>query len=172
MLNTNEYLLRVDVPGTSIEKLLAVAPFSPDVTVSTNLGGWVNQRQIYNRKAKTDVFHDEKVMSAQKWTMSPSGQHFELGIAENNLFLTLGAAGLSNSMFGSRLIPIGTIYDTFISRGLDALNYALYQDARFLLVATPSGISLGPEGGAHQSIITPLIGIGQPNLLMLSLIHI
>ena len=143
-----------------------IVTFSPDVTVSTNLGGWVNQRQIYNRKAKTDVFHDEKVMSAQKWTMSPSGQHFELGIAENNLFLTLGAAGLSNSMFGSRLIPIGTIYDTFISRGLDALNYALYQDARFLLVATPSGISLGPEGGAHQSIITPLIGIGQPNLLM------
>ena len=105
-------------------------------------------------------------MSAQKWHVSPEGQHFELGIAENNLFLTLGAAGLSNSMFGSRLIPIGTIYDTFISRGLDALNYALYQDARFLLVATPSGISLGPEGGAHQSIITPLIGIGQPNLLM------
>ncbi len=82
------------------------------------------------------------------------------------MFLALAAAGLSNSIYGSRLLPIGTIYDTFISRGLDALNYALYQDARFLLVATPSGISLGPEGGAHQSIITPLIGIGQPNLLM------
>jgi pyruvate dehydrogenase E1 component len=78
----------------------------------------------------------------------------------------LGAAGLSDKMFGSTLIPIGTIYDTFISRGLDALNYAVYQDARFILVATPSGISLGPEGGAHQSIITPLIGMGQPNLLM------
>jgi len=143
-----------------------IVTFSPDVTVSTNLGGWVNQRQIYNREPKTDVFHDEKVVSAQKWSMSPKGQHFELGIAENNLFLALAASGLSGSIFGSRLIPIGTIYDTFISRGLDALNYALYQDARFLLVATPSGISLGPEGGAHQSIITPLIGIGQPNLLM------
>tara|TARA_B100000686_G_scaffold353374_1_gene458730 strand:- start:1340 stop:3682 length:2343 start_codon:yes stop_codon:yes gene_type:complete len=143
-----------------------IVTFSPDVTVSTNLGGWVNQRQIYNRESKTDIFHDENVLSAQKWSMSPGGQHFELGIAENNLFLTLAAAGLSSSIFGSRLIPIGTIYDTFISRGLDALNYALYQDARFLLVATPSGISLGPEGGAHQSIITPLIGIGQPNLLM------
>ena len=143
-----------------------IVTFSPDVTVSTNLGGWVNQRQIYNREPKTDVFHDEKVVSAQKWSMSPKGQHFELGIAENNLFLALAASGLSDSIFGSRLIPIGTIYDTFISRGLDALNYALYQDARFLLVATPSGISLGPEGGAHQSIITPLIGIGQPNLLM------
>ncbi|MDB9762480.1 transketolase [Alphaproteobacteria bacterium] len=143
-----------------------IVTFSPDVTVSTSLGGWVNQKQIYNREHKEDVFHNEKVVSAQKWLASPKGQHFELGIAENNLFLALGAAGLSDKMFGSRLIPIGTIYDTFISRGLDALNYAVYQDARFLLVATPSGISLGPEGGAHQSIITPLIGIGQPNLLM------
>jgi len=143
-----------------------IVTFSPDVTVSTSLGGWVNQKQIYNRVKRTDIFHDEKVVSAQKWHVSPEGQHFELGIAENNLFLALGAAGLSNKIFGSSLIPIGTIYDTFISRGLDALNYAVYQDARFLLVATPSGISLGPEGGAHQSIITPLIGIGQPNLLM------
>ena len=143
-----------------------IVTFSPDVTVSTSLGGWVNQRQIYNRESKADVFHNEKVVSAQKWHVSPQGQHFELGIAENNLFLALAAAGLSTKMFGSSLIPIGTIYDTFISRGLDALNYAVYQDARFLLVATPSGISLGPEGGAHQSIITPLIGLGQPNLLM------
>ena len=143
-----------------------IVTFSPDVTVSTSLGGWVNQKHIYNREHKEDTFQNEKVISAQKWLVSPKGQHFELGIAENNLFLALGAAGLSDQMFGSTLIPIGTIYDTFISRGLDALNYAVYQDARFLLVATPSGISLGPEGGAHQSIITPLIGMGQPNLLM------
>ena len=89
-----------------------------------------------------------------------------MSMTSSYLFLALAAAGLSTKMFGSSLIPIGTIYDTFISRGLDALNYAVYQDARFLLVATPSGISLGPEGGAHQSIITPLIGLGQPNLLM------
>ncbi len=166
--NTQEVFGRLinELGKTQSELSNRIVTFSPDVTVSTNLGGWVNQKQIYNRKPKEDVFHDEKVVSAQKWKMSPKGQHFELGIAENNLFLNLAAAGLSNSMFGARLIPIGTIYDTFISRGLDALNYALYQDSRFLLVATPSGISLGPEGGAHQSIITPLIGIGQPNLLM------
>ena len=143
-----------------------IVTMSPDVTVSTNLGSWVNQRKIYNRNEKKDLFKDKNVISAQKWSVSPKGQHFELGIAENNLFLHLAAAGLSHSIFGTRLIPIGTIYDTFISRGLDALNYAVYQDARFLLIATPSGISLGPEGGAHQSIVTPLIGIGQPNLAM------
>jgi pyruvate dehydrogenase E1 component len=93
-----------------------------------------------------------------------AGQHIELGIAEHNLFLNLGALGLSAPLFGERLLPIGTVYDPFISRGLDALNYACYQDARFMLVATPSGLTLGPEGGAHQSIVTPLIGIGQPGL--------
>jgi pyruvate dehydrogenase E1 component len=137
---------------------------SPDVTVSTNLGPWVNQRGLFDRRQRADVFRDEEVVSAQKWAMSPAGQHLELGIAENNLFLLLASLGLAGPLFGKRLLPIGTLYDPFISRGLDALNYACYQDARFLLVATPSGVSLAPEGGAHQSVLTPLIGIGQPGL--------
>ena len=82
-----------------------------------------------------------------------------------NMFIMLGAAGLSHEFFGERLFPIGTVYDPFISRGLDALNYACYQNARFMLVATPSGITLAPEGGAHQSIGTPMIGISQPGIL-------
>ncbi len=137
---------------------------SPDVTVSTNLGPWVNRRGLFAREAIADTFRDERVPSAQKWRFDPSGQHIELGIAEMNLFLLLGAAGLSHSLFGERLLPIGTLYDPFISRGLDALNYACYQDARFLLVATPSGVTLAPEGGAHQSIASPLIGLSQDGL--------
>ena len=137
---------------------------SPDVSVSTNLGGWINQRGLFERFERGDEFRDRKVPSAQKWIRSPQGQHIELGIAENNLFLNLAALGLSESLFGARLLPIGTLYDPFISRGLDALNYACYQDARFMLVATPSGVTLGPEGGAHQSISTPMIGMGQPGL--------
>lgn len=96
--------------------------------------------------------------------MGPKGQHIELGIAENNLFLLLAALGLSGDLFGRRVMPVGTLYDPFINRGLDALNYACYQDARFLLVATPSGLTLAPEGGAHQSIHTPLIGMAQDKL--------
>ncbi len=91
----------------------------------------------------------------------------ELGIAEMNLFLLLAALGLSQSLFGARLLPVGTLYDPFIARGLDALNYACYQDARFILVATPSGMALAPEGGAHQSIGTPLIGMAQAGLHIL-----
>ena len=137
---------------------------SPDVTVSTNLGGFVNQRGLFRRQELKDVFHAARIPSAQKWSGHGAGQHIELGIAENNLFLMLAALGLSAPVFGTRLLPIGTVYDPFIARGLDALNYGCYQDARFLLVATPAGLTLGPEGGAHQSINTPLIGIGQPGL--------
>jgi pyruvate dehydrogenase E1 component len=137
---------------------------SPDVTVSTNLGAFVNQRGLFRRQELKDVFAGHKIPSPQKWAGHEAGQHIELGIAEHNLFLMLAALGLSAPLFGERLLPIGTVYDPFIARGLDALNYACYQDARFLLVATPSGLTLGPEGGAHQSINTPLIGMGQPGL--------
>ena len=137
---------------------------SPDVTVSTNLGGWVNRRGVFSQLPQADVFHADRPLSAQDWSMGPSGQHLELGIAENNLFVLLAALGLTAPLFGVRLLPVGTLYDPFISRGLDALNYACYQDARFVLVGTPSGVSLAPEGGAHQSVLTPLIGLGQPGL--------
>ena len=138
---------------------------SPDVSVSTNLGAWINRRGLFGHSEAEDVFRELKVVSAQLWRKTPRGQHIELGIAENNLFIQLAALGLSHELFGARLLPIGTLYDPFIARGLDALNYACYQDARFMVVATPSGVTLAPEGGAHQSIHTPLIGIGQPGLL-------
>jgi len=124
----------------------------------------VNQRGLFRRQELADVFAAARIPSAQKWAARPAGQHIELGIAENNLFLMLAALGLAGDLFGERLFPIGTVYDPFIARGLDALNYACYQDARFMLVATPSGVTLGPEGGAHQSINPPLIALGQPGL--------
>ena len=137
---------------------------SPDVTVSTNLGGWVNRRGLFAKEAVADIFKRERIPSTFSWEFSPSGQHIELGIAEMNLFILLSALGLSHSLHGERLIPVGTLYDPFIARGLDALNYACYQDARFILVATPSGITLAGEGGAHQSIAQPLIGLSQDGL--------
>ena len=137
---------------------------APDVTVSTNLGAWVNQRGLFAREEMKDLFKSERIPSTFKWDFGPTGQHMELGIAEMNLFILLSALGLSHSLFGERLLPIGTLYDPFISRGLDALNYACYQDARFMVVGTPSGATLAPEGGAHQSIGTPLIGLAQDGL--------
>jgi pyruvate dehydrogenase E1 component len=142
----------------------AIVTCSPDVTVSTNLGPFVNRRGLFARESMVDTFREERIASTQKWDFGPKGQHIELGIAEMNLFILLSALGLSHSLFGKRLLPVGTLYDPFIQRGLDALNYACYQDARFLLVATPSGVTLAPEGGAHQSISSPLIGMAQDGL--------
>ncbi|MEM7214333.1 MAG: transketolase [Pseudomonadota bacterium] len=137
---------------------------SPDVTGTTSLGPWVNRRKLYARDELPDVFIEHRIPSTAKWIFAPEGQHIELGIAEMNLFLLLAAAGLSHSVWGKRLMPIGTVYDPFVCRGLDALNYACYQDARFMIVGTPSGVTLAPEGGAHQSIGTPLIGMSQDGL--------
>src|SRR5207248_8718077 len=137
---------------------------SPDVTVSTNLGAWVNRRGLFAKAENHDLFRQEKIPSTFNWDFSPKGQHLELGIAEMNLFILMSALGLSHQINGERLLPVGTLYDPFIERGLDALNYACYQDARFMVVATPSGITLAPEGGAHQSIATPLIGMAQDGL--------
>ncbi len=137
---------------------------APDVTQTTNLGAFVNQRGLFRRQELADVFLKAKIPSAQKWNQHAAGQHIELGIAENNFFLMLAALGLAAPHFGTRLIPVGTVYDPFIARGLDALNYGCYQDARFLLIGTPAGLTLAGEGGAHQSINTPLIGMGQPGL--------
>ncbi|MFV0476156.1 MAG: transketolase [Pikeienuella sp.] len=137
---------------------------SPDVTGTTSLGPWVNRRKLFARAEMADAFIDHRIPSTAKWEVTPAGQHRELGIAEMNLFLLLGAAGLSHSLFGRRVIPIGTLYDPFVSRGLDAQNYACYQGARFIVVGTPSGVTLAPEGGAHQSIASPLIGMSQDGL--------
>src|SRR5208282_6896859 len=125
---------------------------------------WVNRRRLFAREALADTFKSERIPSTFSWEFSPKGQHIELGIAEMNLFILLSALGLSHAITGERLIPIGALYDPFIARGLDALNYACYQDARFIVVGTPSGITLAGEGGAHQSIAEPLIGMAQDGL--------
>jgi len=122
---------------------------APDVTQTTNLGAFVNQRGLFRRQELADVFQKARIPSAQKWAATNAGQHIELGIAEHNFFLLLTSLGLAALHFGTRLLPVGTVYDPFIARGLDALNDGCYQDARFLLVGTPPGITLAVEGGAH-----------------------
>ncbi|MCW5854018.1 MAG: pyruvate dehydrogenase [Anaerolineae bacterium] len=135
---------------------------SPDVSVSTNLGGWINKVGVF-APAETPDYHPDS-HGLVRWKPSPVGQHIELGISEMNLFMLLGMAGLADEMSGQALIPIGTVYDPFVLRGLDALVYALYSGSKFIFAGTPSGITLSPEGGAHQSSVTPSLGIELPRL--------
>ena len=149
-----------------LSRLTAVAPrlvtVSPDVSISTNLGGFINKVGVWGPE-EAPVF-DLMEDSPLRWRVGPKGQHIEMGIAEMNLVLLLGQLGLSWDFQGERLFPIGTVYDPFVQRALEGIVYSTYSGSRFILAGTPSGISLSREGGAHQSLSTPGIGIETPGL--------
>ncbi|MEB3214627.1 MAG: hypothetical protein VKL39_24975, partial [Leptolyngbyaceae bacterium] len=134
---------------------------APDVSISTNLGGWINKTGVYSHVERDDHGGADRLL---RWAPGPTGQHIELGISEMNLFMLLGQLGLSHDHHGEQLFPVGTVYDPFVLRGLDALIYGLYNGARFIVTGTPSGVTLAPEGGAHQSTITASVGAELPAL--------
>jgi pyruvate dehydrogenase E1 component len=135
---------------------------SPDVSVSTALGSWINRVGQFSLAGAAD--YEAGRPRVVDWKASPRGRHVELGISEMNLFTLLGQLGLSHEINGQLLFPIGTVYDPFVCRGLDALIYGLYCGARFIFAGTPSGVSLSPEGGAHQSSVTAPLGLELPLL--------
>jgi pyruvate dehydrogenase E1 component len=144
-----------------------IAPYlvttAPDVATSTNLAGFINRMGVFS-PAEQRAWSPDPLL---KWTEGPTGQHIELGISEMNLFLLLGQLGLSGDLHGRPLLPVGTVYDPFVCRGLDAFIYGVYSGSRFVVAGTPSGVSLAPEGGAHQSSITASIGLELPNVTYL-----
>lgn len=151
----------VDVKRAAPDAAARLVTCSPDVASSTNLGGWINKTGVWSVEDRRDWFDDdaERVL---KWSEVTSGQHVELGIAEVNLVGLLGELGATWSRWGERLIPIATLYDPFVSRALEPWSYGIYSGGQSILVGTPSGVTLAPEGGAHQSITTPSIGLEQP----------
>ena len=136
----------------------------PDVASSTNLGGWVNKAGVWSSTAKRDWFADD-AETILHWDERPTGQHIELGIAEVNLVSLLGELGATWSRWGEPLLPIGTLYDPFVTRALEPWSFGVYGGGQSILIGTPSGVTLAAEGGAHQSIITPSIGIEQPGVV-------
>jgi len=138
-----------------------VVTVSPDVGTSTNLGGWINKAGIWSLGERLDWFADD-TDTLVRWRQSGHGRHIELGIAEVNLVGLLGELGATWSRSGQPLLPVGTIYDPFVARALEPWSFGIYAGGQSILVGTPSGVTLGPEGGAHQSVITPSIGIEQP----------
>ncbi len=147
----------------SPELVRRIVTVSPDVASSTNLGGWINKHKVW-QLGELEELPEDQTAGILQWTPSPQGQHIELGISENNLFLMLGQLGLSQELFGELLLPIGTLYDPFVRRGLDALFYSIYSGAKFIVVGTPSGITLASEGGIHQSLLTASISTELPEL--------
>jgi len=138
-----------------------VVTVTPDVTSSTNLGGWVNKVGAWSSGERTDWFADDSE-TILHWRESPGGQHIELGIADVNLVGLISELGATWSRWGQPLLPIGVLYDPFVERALEPWSYGIYAGGQSILVGTPSGVALAPEGGAHQSIKTPSIGLEQP----------
>ncbi|MPZ00342.1 MAG: pyruvate dehydrogenase [Actinophytocola sp.] len=138
-----------------------VVTVSPDVSSTTNLGGWVNKVGVWSTRERDDWFADD-AETILHWREKPTGQHIELGIAEVNLVGLLSELGATWSRWGQPLLPIGVLYDPFVERALEPWSYGIYAGGQAILVGTPSGVTLAPEGGAHQSIKTPSIGLEQP----------
>jgi pyruvate dehydrogenase E1 component len=151
----------VDLVHDAPEVAERVVTVSPDVASSTNLGGWINKSEIFSVGERRDWFADDP-QTLVHWHETGRGRHIELGIAETNLVGLLGELGATWSRYGQPLLPIGTIYDPFVGRALEPWSFGIYAGGQSILVGTPSGVSLAPEGGAHQSIVTPSIGIGLP----------
>nr|WP_225983949.1 transketolase C-terminal domain-containing protein [Epidermidibacterium keratini] len=153
-----------DLTRQAPEAAARVVTTSPDVASSTNVGGWINKTGIWSPTERRDWFADD-AERLLRWSEQTSGQHIELGIAEVNLVSLLGELGTTFSRWGERLIPIGTLYDPFVERALEPWSYGMYAGGQSILVGTPSGVTLAPEGGAHQSITTPSIGLEQPSCI-------
>ena len=163
-ISTQEVFGRVLVDLSRDPKVRAyLVTTAPDVATSTNLAGFINRAGVFAPKERRDWGADQLV----RWAESPAGQRIELGISEMNLFLLLGQLGLSWDLSGQPLLPVGTVYDPFVLRGLDALIHSVYSGSRFVIAGTPSGVTLAAEGGAHQSSITPSVGLELPNLTLI-----
>jgi pyruvate dehydrogenase E1 component len=160
-ISTQEAFGRILVDLSRAE---SVAPYlvttAPDVATSTNLAGFINRTGVFSPVPRR-AWSEDPVL---KWAEGPDGQHIELGISEMNLFLLLGQLGLAWDLSDQPLLPVGTVYDPFVLRGLDAFIYSVYSGARFIVAGTPSGVTLAPEGGAHQSTITASVGMELPNV--------
>ena len=163
MLSTQQSFGQILVSMSRDPKLAPrLVTTSPDVSTSTNLSGWIAKQGVFSF-TEGEIYELEENRGLS-WRYGPNGQHIELGISEMNLFMMLAMLGLSAELNGQQLIPIGTVYDPFVLRGLDSFIYGLYSNSRFIVVGTPSGVSLAPEGGAHQSTVTPSLGAELPNL--------
>lgn len=161
--STQDAFGRVLVRLADVEPLRPyIVTAAPDVATSTNLSGWINKVGVFDT-AEQPIYEPE-AYKLLKWYRSPAGQHIPLGISEMNLFTWLGMFGIADDLCGQHLIPIGTVYDPFVCRGLDALIYSLYAGGRFIFAGTPSGVTLSPEGGAHQSTVTASLGTELPHL--------
>lgn len=129
-----------------------VLTMAPDVGTSTNINpamddkiygpdqpDYESELGLRDRRRPALVPHEEA------WT-----RHIRFEIAEANCMSAAGAFGKMRDHVGLPFLPIMTIYDFFIKRAYDQLYYNLYWKSGFIVVGTPAGVTLSPEGAQHS----------------------
>jgi pyruvate dehydrogenase E1 component len=129
-----------------------VLTLSPDVGTSTNISPGMDKR-IYGPDYQTELEdelhlqykHPELAPVDDPWT-----RHIRFEIAEANCMSAAGSFGKMGHYIGIPFMPMMTVYDFFIKRALDQLYYNLYWGSEFVIMGTPSGVTLSSEGAQHS----------------------
>ncbi|MGE0528816.1 MAG: pyruvate dehydrogenase, partial [Bdellovibrionales bacterium] len=144
-------------PLTAEEKPFKLAgemmvSMAPDVGTSTNLNPAMDGK-IYSAN---EVEDEESEMGVKDRTVpdlvpgeEANDRFLRFDIQEANVMSCMGSFGKIRDTLGIPLVPLMTVYDFFIKRALDQLFYNLYWRSSFILVGTPSGVTLSPEGAQH-----------------------
>jgi pyruvate dehydrogenase E1 component len=134
-----------------------ILTMSPDVGTSTQISSVMDQK-VYgtHTEDEEDVADVEKRLgfSRKRPQLLPTteafSRHIRFEIAEANCMSAVGAFGMMGHHAGIPFFPIMTVYDFFIKRALDQLYYNLYWGAEFVILGTPSGVTLSSEGAQHS----------------------
>ncbi|MGZ3724092.1 MAG: pyruvate dehydrogenase, partial [Bdellovibrionales bacterium] len=125
---------------------------APDVGTSTNLNPSMDGK-IYSANDVEDMEAEMGVKDKTVTDLVPgqevTDRFLRFDITEGNVMSCVGSFGKVRETLGIPLIPLMTVYDFFIKRALDQLFYNLYWKSSFILVGTPSGVTLSPEGAQH-----------------------
>lgn len=145
-------------PLTDAEKAWKLASelivsMAPDVGTSTNLNPSMDG-QIYDPDLVTEDYElefDLKDTKSPDLIPSEDKKHkfIRFEIEESNSTSCMGSYGRIRDVLGIPTIPIMTIYDFFVKRALDQHFYNLYWKSSFIMVGTPAGVTLSPEGAQH-----------------------
>ncbi len=125
---------------------------APDVGTSTNLNPAMDGK-IFGAEVTEDIEAEFGVKDKKTPDLVPgqekNDRFLRFDIAEANVMSCLGSYGRMRDVLGIPLMPLMTVYDFFVKRAHDQFFYDLYWKSSFILVGTPSGVTLSPEGAQH-----------------------
>ena len=138
-----------------------IVTVSPDVSVSTNLGGWINKVGVFAPEEEPD--YARRRARAARWRASPHGPpHRARHLRDESLPAARPAGADARATRASSSSRSARSTTRSSAAGSTRFIYGALLGRRFVVAGTPSGVTLSREGGAHQSTVTPSIGLELP----------